>query len=132
MILFSIILVVLLGVSLLTFAETRQKPTLVRSAFADPPADWPDVPAHLLGVFAREGRINTVMPKPKPVSPRRLHSFKAAQAYVLECADLTRVPLPKIALNLSQDGGPEWTDIRLDDAVIAQVPTKALQDMHAA
>ncbi|MFP7672076.1 hypothetical protein ACG74X_01840 [Marivita sp. S0852] len=38
---------------------------------------------------------------------------------------------PKIALHLSDDEGPSWTDVMLNGDVVARIPTKELAH-HAA
>ena len=124
MVLFSICLLVLLGISLMTFAEPRKKPTSVQSKYAVPPKDWPDVPVDALSLFQPTGRINT--PMPKPDRPKRLQSFDDTQAYVIGLVDTWKGKTPTIGLQLSVNDGPEWTDVMFDSRVVAHVRTEAL------
>lgn len=126
MILFSICLLVLLGVSLMTFTEPRPKATSGRSAYDSPPADWPDVPVEALSLFQPKGRINQPMPKPVPPRLRRFRTFGDTQAFVMGMVDPKRRHTPKIGLQLSEMDGPEWTDVLLDGTVVAHVQTMAL------
>lgn len=124
MVLFTICLLVLLGLSLLTFAEPRQKPTSVQSKYALPPKDWPDVPVDALSLFQATGRINA--PMPKRDTPKRFQSFDDTQAYVIGLVDTWKGKTPTIGLQLSANDGPEWTDIMFDGRIVAHVQTDAL------
>lgn len=126
MLLFSICLLGLFGVSLFTVAEWRRKPASVRSAYASPPADWPDVPVSALGLFRREGRINRRVVRSSPPPVPRLTSLQDAQAMVLARVGAGCDGLPRIALRLSVADGPSWTDLMLDDVVVARLPTRSL------
>jgi len=126
MVLFSICLLVLFGLSLLSFARRRRKPTLGQSKYALPPKDWPDVPVDAVSLFQRNGRINRPMPtKPKPRA-RRFQSFDDTQAFVIGLVDTLHGQTPKIGLQLSKEDGPEWTDVTFDGRIVAHVQTSAL------
>ena len=122
----SICLFVLFGLSLYTFADLRRKPASCRSAYALPPADWPDVPIETLGLFRREGRINQTVVRSSARSVVRLTSFSEAQSFVLDQVDPAKGRPPDIALRLSKTDGADWTDVVLDGRVIAQMPTSVL------
>jgi hypothetical protein len=126
MVLFSICLLVLFGLSLLSFAGPRRKPTSDQSKYALPPKDWPDVPVSSVSLFQREGRINAPVPKkPKP-RVRRFQNFDDTQAFVIGLVDTLHGKTPKIGLQLSKENGPEWTDVTFDGCIVAHVQTSAL------
>ena len=128
MLFFSICLLVLLGLSLTTFAAPREMTSSLAAPYANPPRDWPDIPVEALGVFQKEGRINqtisTDRPTKRPV--RRFKSFDDTQSFVLEMVDPKRTTPPLIGLQLSKRDGPDWTDVILDGHVVAHVETQAL------
>src|SRR6056297_257709 len=105
----------LTGVSLLTFLvpfpQGRQTRDSGRAVYASPPADWPDIPVAALRLIARP--------------PVRVTSFAAAQDILLAQVRSRSADRPEIALRLSPDDGG-WTDVLLDGAVLAQVPTSAM------
>lgn len=126
MMLFSICLLVLFGVSLLSFAEPRRKPTSVQSKYALPPNDWPDVPVDDLSLFQQTGRINAPMPDKPRRGLRRFRSFEDTQAFVLGLVDTRQGRVPMIGLQLSSESGPDWTEVICDGQVVAHVCTAAL------
>ena len=115
------------GVSLLTFLvpfpQGRQTRDSGRAVYASPPADWPDIPVAALRLFDRAGQINTPVLIARP--PVRVTSFAAAQDILLAQVRSRSADRPEIALRLSPDDGG-WTDVLLDGAVLAQVPTSAM------
>lgn len=126
LVVFSIGLSLLLGLSLLVFAAVRRKIVPVGSARALPPADWPDVPIASLGLFRREGRINQTVDRPFPPPPRRLETFEETQDFVRQWIGTGHSGPGRITLRLATLDGPAWTEVLVDGCVIAQLPTAAL------
>ena len=126
MVLYSICLLVLFGLSLLSFAGPRRKPTSVQSKYASPPKDWPDVPVDALSLFQRNGRINKPMPKKPRPRVRRFQNFDDTQAFVIRLVDELHGQAPKIGLQLSKEDGPDWTNVTVDGRIVAHVQTSAL------
>lgn len=126
MLLITICLCCLLGVSLFAAVGRRRPLQSVRSAYATAPADWPDIPVAALGLFRRDGRINHPVVRSTPPPVPRLRSFNEAQAFVLDRIGIPDGPMPRIVLRLSEYDGPTWTEIVIGDAAIAQLPTAAL------
>jgi len=123
MLVFTLSLLGLVGLSLLTFLAPAPIRMTGRAKYARPPADWPDIPVDTLGLFRASSRINQPCARPSP--PIRLASFDAAQDHVLGLVNPSATDPPRIALRLSADG-PDWTDVLLDDICVAQVATGSL------
>lgn len=123
MLVFTLSLLGLVGLSLLTFLAPAPIRVPGRAKYTLPPADWPDIPIASLGVFRASGRIN--QPGVRPLPPIRLASFDAAQDHVLGLVNPSATDPPRIALRLSVDG-PDWTDVLLNDICVAQVATGGL------
>ncbi|MFA8384985.1 MAG: hypothetical protein ACEPO2_05130 [Pelagibaca sp.] len=123
MLVFTLSLFCLVGLSLLTFLAPAPIRVPGRAKYARPPADWPDIPVDTLGLFRASGRIN--QPGARPLPPIRLTSFDAAQDHVLGLVNPSATEPFRIALRLSADG-PDWTDVLLNDICVAQVATSGL------
>lgn len=88
-----------------------------------PPVDWPDVPIDTISLFRRTGRIHQSGPRPR--SPVRLASYEDVGEFVCAQTDLVAGQPPKITLRLCA-GDPDWTEVLMDGACLAQVPTAKL------
>ena len=119
-----------LSLGLLVAQRARNRP--VASRYAAPPPDWPDIPIAALELFNPQGRINDPVPPRPRRRPLRFQTFKDTQSYVTSLVDPKRSNPPKIALQLSHDDGPDWTDVLLDGQVVAHVQTTALTRGSAA
>ena len=114
----------LTAVSLMTFVGPTCR--AARPSYADPPADWPDIPVESLSLFEPVGRINHPVPMAAqhefPQKAQTVTSLDEAQELLLSLAPAKTQPPPQIDLRLSP-GEEIWTDVLLDNKVVARVPT---------
>lgn len=87
------------------------------------PVDWPDVPINAIGLFRRTGRIHQKGSRPR--SPVRLASYEDVEEFLCAQTSLLAGHPPKITLRLC-GGEPDWTQVLMDGACLAQVPTAKL------
>lgn len=87
------------------------------------PVDWPDVRIDAIGLFRRTGRIHQKGSRPR--SPVRLASYEDVEEFVCAQKGLVAGQPPKITLRLC-GGDPDWTEVLMDGACLAQVPTAKL------
>lgn len=87
------------------------------------PVDWPDVPIDAIGLFRRTGRIHRNGSRPR--SHVRLASYEDVEEFLCAQTVLVAGQPPKITLRLC-GGDPDWTEVLMDGACLAQVPTAKL------
>lgn len=91
--------------------------------YSGPPEDWPDIPVHALGLFRATGRIH--QRETGQTAVRQVDSYDAVEALIIAHIDPNVCESPRIVLRLSpQHAG--WTDVTVNGAHLAQVPTGAM------